>query len=413
MSGPTLLVDVGSTVIKLCTRTGPDRFSAVEQVPRRPGVPPGEQVRALAAGRAQTVRICSSANGGIRVGILGLSRRHSVAVAVRAATEAGGNVVHQGLLTDSPAAVPDVDVLVLVGGVDGADPGRLRAAVAAAPLAGHRYGALVWAGADVPDVVAALPPHIRTGNVLDRQLRPRLTGLAGTIRDLYVRDLVDAKGLGALAGIATGPIWPTPAVVGLAARRLATRRPAGQRIPPAPPVPFVVVDVGGATTDVFACAELRAEAAARSAPGESVVRYVFPDLGVAVSRLRLLRRLDREPELVELVAAVAPESARALHAAVCAGDPTALDPPAGFLTCLYLALRRVAGSYGLDLAKAAGFVVTGGARGDTPADDIRRVVDAVRGRSAPPATVLLDQDYQLWAYGLQDVPADGPQDVPG
>ena len=406
VTGSTLLVDVGSTVIKLCERTGPDRFSAVEQVPRWPGVPPGEQVRALAAGRrAGGLRVCSSANGGIRAGILGLSRRHSVAAAARGATEAGGNVIHQGLLTDPPDLVPEVDVLVLVGGVDGADRARLRAAVAAAPLAGHRYGVLVWAGADVPDVLAALPPHTRAENVLDGQLRPRLAGLTGTIRDLYVRDLVDAKGLGALAGLVAGPIWPTPAVVGLAVRRLATQRPAGPRVPPAPPMPFVVVDVGGATTDVFACAELRAEATARSAPGESVVRYVFPDLGVAASRPRLLARLDREPELVELVAAVAPASARALHAAVCAGDPAALDPPVGFLACLYLALRRVAGSYGVDLAKAAGFLITGGARDDTPADDVRRLVDTARGRSAPPATVLLDQDYRLWAYGLQDVPA--------
>src|SRR5829696_3219703 len=103
----------------MCTRTGADRFSAVERVGRRPGIAPGDQVRALVAERrAGSVRICSSANGGVRVGILGLSRRHSVVAAARAAVDAGGNVAYRRLFSDAPAPVPPVDVLVLVGGVD-------------------------------------------------------------------------------------------------------------------------------------------------------------------------------------------------------------------------------------------------------------------------------------------------------
>jgi MutL protein len=407
VTDPTLLVDVGSTVIKVCTRAEADRFSAVERIGRLPGVSPGDHVRALVDQRRRStgiaaVRICSSANGGVRVGILGLSRRHSVAAAARAAVDAGGNVVYQQLFSAAPQPVPPVDVLVLVGGVDGADHRRLGAAVRTARLADHPHDVLVWAGADAPDVVAGLPVDRQAANVLDRHLRPHLPGLAETIRDIYVRDLVDHKGLRALVDVTDTQIWPTPAVVGLAAERMTK-----QRIPPAPIAPFVVVDAGGATTDVFVCAELRAEPRARSAPGESIVRHVFTDLGVAASRPGLLHRLADDPDLFDLVSAVAPAGSRALYNAICEGAADALDPPVGFLTCLFLALRRLAapsGPHGVDLAKAASFVITGGAYGDTLPAAIRRVIDAARGRSVSTGSVLLDREYLLWAYGLHEVP---------
>ena len=43
-ASPSLLVDVGSTVVKACAQYGPDRFSAVEIESRQEGVAPGVQV---------------------------------------------------------------------------------------------------------------------------------------------------------------------------------------------------------------------------------------------------------------------------------------------------------------------------------------------------------------------------------
>ncbi len=432
---PALLVDVGSTVVKTCTRWAPDRFSLVRTVARRADLAPGEQVAELVerrrgGGPLGMVRVCSSANGGVRVGVLGLSHRHSVAAATRAVLDGGGNVVYRRVLAElaphepgprqpgpggalgedaglgqrrPPAPAPAVDVLVLVGGVDGADQRRLRAALPALRLDRHPHRLLVWAGADTPDLVAALAPHRRAPNVLDDELRPRPAGLTALIRDVYLGDLVDAKGLGALQTVTDAPIWPTPAVVNLAAERMARRS-----LPPSPTTPFVVVDVGGATTDVFACAELRGASADRGAPGESVVRHVFPDLGVASSAPTLLYRLASEPELVDLAAAVAPERARALYHAVCDQNPAALAAGVGFLSCLFLALRRVAAAddpHRVALERAASVVITGGAWRRSSPDAIRRVVDAARGTPAAPATVLLDRRYALWAYGVQQVPA--------
>ena len=66
--------------------------------------------------------MCSSAHGGLRLGILGLTGRHSTAAAARAALDAGGNVSYQEQLGENPAGpLGEVDALILVGGVDGAD----------------------------------------------------------------------------------------------------------------------------------------------------------------------------------------------------------------------------------------------------------------------------------------------------
>jgi hypothetical protein len=402
---PTLLVDIGSTVVKLCLHDGRG-FRDVETVPRDPDSSPGEQVRALVDQRRSGadipgLRVCSSANGGLRVGVLGLSHRHSVAAAARAAVASGSNVVYTRVLDGQSAPpAPQVDLLVLVGGVDGADHRYLRERLAAAPLGDYPHEVMVWAGAHAPDIVAGLPVDRVVANVLDEHLRPSMGGLADLVHRLYIGDLVDSKGLRALAGITDVPIWPTPAVLGLAAQRLAS-----ERIVAAATVPFVIVDVGGATTDVLYCAELRADATARVAPGESIVREVFTDLGVVSSLPGLRRRLATQPGLVDLATAIAPDRSRALYHEIC--DGAALTPSARFLACLFLALRRLtdpAGPRRLDPHQITSVVLTGGAWTSTPEHAIRRVVGTACGIPDARWSLHVDRRYQLWAHGLVAVP---------
>lgn len=404
---PTLLIDIGSTVIKACQWHPGDGPGAVAILGRRSDLTPGDQVRALLAARRPDperlgLRICSSAAGGVRVGVMGLSRQHSVAAATRAVETAGGNVVYEALLgkPQGPDAVPPVDVLVLVGGVDGADARYLRAALAGFQAADFPHDVLVWAGQDDPDLAARLGADHVVANVLDDRLRPALSGLSQLIRNIYVDDLVDRKGLRALAGLPDAPIIPTPAAVAAAARRQAAE-PAAPIV--AAPTPFVIVDVGGATTDVVYCAELRREWGVRIAPGESIVRHVFTDLGVAGSLPGLRRRLAVDPSLSELAAAIAPERARGLYQDICEGAEQALEPPVAFAVCLFLALRRLtdpAGRHLVDARRIAGFVVTGGAWRGMPEPAMRRVIGAACRLAEDRWSLHVDRAYEVWAHGL-------------
>lgn len=386
-----LLADIGSTVVKLCRWDG--AFGPVEVVPRDPAAAPGEQAAALAADRPhERLRVCSSANGGLRVGVLGLSA-HSVASAARAAVAAGGNVLYQREYgaVDSAGAWPHVDVLVLAGGVDGAELVHLREGLSALDVSAHPHDVLVWAGAHAPDVAAGLGVGHVVANVLDHRLRPSLAGLAELLRTLYVGDLVDRKGLRALAGRTDVPIWPTPAVVALGVAGWGAARVLSS--------PFFVVDVGGATTDVLYSAELHAggPVLGECLLGESMVRVVSPDLGVVVSLPSLRERLTADPGLLELASAIAPDRARELYTAISEG--AGLDRATTFLACLFLALRRVRAH----LDRAVAVAVTGGAWIGTGEDEVGRVVAAATGGSGQ--QVHLDRDYHLWAHGLLAVPA--------
>jgi hypothetical protein len=307
-------------------------------------------------------------------------------------------------------------VLVVTGGVDGGDHRHLRRAVAAVDLADFPHATLIWAGAaDAVDVAERLKPGHLASNVLDGNIRPRGEGLIAAIRGIYLTDLADHKGLRALAGCTEAPVWPTPAVVSLAAQRMAR-----ERLGPAPATPFVVVDIGGATTDIHYCAELRRGNGAHPAPDESVTRHVFTDLGVSSSGRSLLARISSAPYLHELAEAVAPARARALYQQIREEDPAALAPPAAFLACLFASLRELAhdGSPdGLELAKAASILVTGGAWGDAPRPLIRRVIDAAHRTPGSRWRLLVDRSYLVWAHGLEAVPgleaAPGLEAVPG
>ncbi|MBM0230690.1 glutamate mutase L [Micromonospora sp. STR1_7] len=240
------LVDVGSTVIKICTSTTTHGVGPVTRIPRDPQRAPGRQVLDLVAASGDAdlpMRACSSANGGLRVGVVGLTYRHSVRAAVAAVADGGGNLVYRQTLGEPAPAIQPVDALVVAGGVDGSDLAPLRAAVQRFNLDAYPHDVLIWAGADDPASTRCLSPAIQVPNVLDRALRPATSGLAGAVRDLYLSDLVDRKGLADLAAAVSGPIEPTPVVVGAGVTALVTD-PLVRALAPGLAEPMVVVDVG-------------------------------------------------------------------------------------------------------------------------------------------------------------------------
>ncbi|MEU9104587.1 glutamate mutase L [Streptomyces xanthophaeus] len=242
--GATWLADAGSAEIKLC-RTGPDgRPGAVLRLARRAGTSPGEQLRALLEQRGfdpatDRLRLCSSARGGLRIGLLGLTGGFSLPAAARAATLAGAVVGYAHRMDEPPQRpCPEVDVLVAVGGVDGGDPRHLRAALERVRLDGYPHRSLVWAGsADAAPFLGPLAAGHRTDNVLDGALRPRCGPLAETLGRLHLAGLTDPDALRPVTALAEPPVLATPEAVA----RSRWRRPG---------TPWAAVDVGGGTTDV-------------------------------------------------------------------------------------------------------------------------------------------------------------------
>ncbi len=210
----------------------------------------------LAAERVDEVRACSSAGGGLRLAVVGYERVVTAEAGHRVGLSAGARVVHVATGELSAADVRTLresrpDVVLLVGGTDGGNAevlchnarrlgiGRVNAPVV---LAGN---------AEVADVAAhELSSRgrrvVATANVLPRigVLDPEPARSA--IREVFIEHVIGGKGLSRGPAFAAMVQAATPDAVLAGVSVLAD---GGPGVPGAGDV--VVVDVGGATTDVY------------------------------------------------------------------------------------------------------------------------------------------------------------------
>ncbi len=226
------------------------------------------------------VLACSSAGGGLRIAVVGNEALVTAEAGHRVALSSGGRVVDVIAMADAPdldarLSAADPDLVLLTGGTDGGNSEVLLAAADA-------LGAAAWSGPVVvagnaeatPEVARRLGarPHVIADNVLPRigELRPGSARAA--VREMFLAHVIGGKHLSARPEFAAMVRGATPDVVLTAVELLAQE--VGD---------VVVVDVGGATTDVHSFVELDAEA---SELGHEVVnttaltRTVEGDLGM-------------------------------------------------------------------------------------------------------------------------------------
>lgn len=230
---------------------------------------------------------CSSAGGGLRVAVLGNEALVTAEAGRRVALSSGGKVVavlsSERLRGDLDRTIDDAapDVLLLTGGTDGGD----RAAVlgAAREIASTSWsGPVVLAGNveardEVGDVLGHLP-LATAGNVVPRigVLAPESARQA--IREVFLAHVIGGKHLSARADFAAMVLGATPDVVLTGVEVLA-----GEVGGTAPGSGVVVVDIGGATTDVHSVVVLDPEDAGLSrevVATTPVTRTVEGDLGM-------------------------------------------------------------------------------------------------------------------------------------
>jgi len=241
------------------------------------------RVVAEAGGEPADVRVCSSAGGGLRLAVVGYERVVTAEAGARVGLSAGAKVVHvssgrldrEGLAALS-AARPDV--VLLVGGTDGGDSEVLRHNASRLAASGPRVPYVVAGNVDArEDVMAELERRRRTvvstANVLPRigVLDPYPARAA--IRDVFVRHVIGGKGLTKGPRFARLVRGATPDLV-LAGVELFADSGVGD---------VLLVDVGGATTDVYSALTPDAEEASLHREVVEVMwrgRTVEGDLGM-------------------------------------------------------------------------------------------------------------------------------------
>lgn len=415
-----LCLDVGSTYTKgaaIDLDTGGLLATAEHRTTSDSDVLHGVDAVVTALGGSTTSRLlaCSSAGGGLRLAVVGYEREISAEAGRRVALSAGARVVHVSAGRLDPAGRRELraahpDVLLLTGGTDGGEASVLLHNAAAVATLRPKVPVVLAGNVAVRDEAAALllargRVVLPTANVLPDIGEIDPGPARGTIRQVFLRHVIGGKALsrGPRFGRLVSAVTPDAVLDGVAllGRSVRAADPSAQGV--------VVLDVGGATTDVYsALTPQQARSAVaplwdrRTVEGDLGMRWSAGSLVAAASAERLDVDGLAEPA-ARRVASVGllPETA---------ADRAADERLAGLAAVIALRRHvRAESAYDEGSVSAAGatlVVLSGGVFRHLDAAGRERVLATLRedrgGARAvlDRATVVVDQDYVLAPAGL-------------
>ena len=375
----------------------------------------------------------SSAAGGLRMVTVGLVRELTAEAARRAALGAGARLVGtfayrltQGDVANIVACAPDI--VLLAGGTDGGNRevilhnaralGAVDTAALACPIvyAGNRDAA--------DDALAALAQHdvIRCANVMPEFNVLDIEPARAVLRQVFIDRIVHAKGIDRAHDAFDRVLMPTPAAVLEGARLIADGVDGKGGLGP-----LLVVDPGGATTDVHSIADGNPSSEGvipQGLPEPRVKRTVEGDLGMRHNAATIVETEGVDAiaaaagvppsRVVPLLAAIArdverlpqtPEEIDFDQALVRAAVRQAVIRHCGTVSTVYTTTGPATVQHGKDLSGVGTVIGTGVALVHSP--DPRAALAECLASSALPQSLrprrprlLLDREYLLYACGL-------------
>lgn len=426
MSGYAVCADVGSTYTKVAVVDLADGELVANAA--HPTTVDSDVLHGLEAAVASATAglgrrrlpwyVCSSAGGGLRLAVVGYERLVTAEAGHRVGLSAGARVVHvaAGRLDGAGVAALRAarpDVVLLVGGTDGGDAEVLTHNATRLARARWRVPVVLAGNVQVREPLRELlaargVPVTVADNVLPRIGVLNPASARSAIREVFLRHVIGGKRLSRGKRFAGLVRAATPDAVLTGVEVLADHT-AGD---------LVVVDVGGATTDVYSVLtpDERDSGPAREVAGMLWrARTVEGDLGVRWSAPGVVRAAAAERLLAdgEAEALSARAAARAADPTLVAAEPAerAVDLRLATLAAT-IALRRHArgdtpgGRAARDLRDVRLVVGSGGVLRHAAADDAVAVLSAVLGDHAGgwpvprAARPVIDVDYVLAAGGL-------------
>jgi hypothetical protein len=402
-----IALDIGSTVVKIAHVGSDGQLQSQQFFPRDFDAGIARQVSSLLAqlgidAERDRIVACSSANGGLRVGIVCLSKHFSGAALRNQVLLAGANPVYVHDLDEATGDPRRVDILLVGGGIDCADASPAEHRLQRFDPARYRYSAMVYAGnrflAD--GFAQRFPGTTVIANPLGETLSNRVGSVFECVRRAYLDDLVYKEGVTELPAPLARSIRPTPEVASRGFLRSVLNQSTFTIVGAC-----IALDIGGATTDLHYTVEVVADdSPERPSSGVSVARYVFTDLGIVASRDTLLMQLRSHPQLYEFLCAVRGADVRELYAELREGEH---EPSAELLSyaCLFLALDRFSTGRGPGLPvgqldRVAQLILTGGAAQVLDEAVVGRIVALLLAPTTPAPLVQIDRRYEIWVAGI-------------
>ena len=375
---------------------------------------------------------CSSAAGGLGMVTVGLVPELTAEAARRAALGAGAKLTGAFAYRLTAADLKAIealkpDIVLLAGGTDGGNRDVIVANARRLAESADRCPVVVAGNRDVAEEAAAAlraagRPVTVTENVMPEFGALNVEPARAAIRRVFIDRIVHAKGIDRAARMFDAVLMPTPAAVLEGARLLADGVEGRPGLGP-----LVVVDVGGATTDVHSIAEgqpTREGVVPHGLPEPYVKRTVEGDLGMRINAkaiaeaagldaLAAAAGLDtaRVRDLLDELAAnverlpASGEERRLDRALAEAALRIAVARHAGSITIVQMVTGPVSMQTGKDLSDVKTLIGTGGvlAHGEGAEAMLARcLADPKEPQSLRPKApkLYIDRDYLLYACGL-------------
>jgi uncharacterized protein (TIGR01319 family) len=258
---------------------------------------------------------CSSAAGGLRLVVIGLVPSLSLSAGRMAALGAGAKLVGNysyKLNQTEMKQIADLspDIILLVGGTDGGNEEVIL----------HNAHALAESGIPAPVIMAGnkvcadeIRGILETGqrlvkvvdNVLGELDKLNVEASRTAIREVFMQRIVHAKGLDKAEQLVDSVIMPTPMAVLKGAQLLSTGTGKEKGLGE-----LIVVDIGGATTDIHSIADGYPKSdnvGRKGIPEPFAKRTVEGDLGLRFNALSILEAAG-EQRLLENIKLESPVS---------------------------------------------------------------------------------------------------------
>lgn len=375
---------------------------------------------------------CSSAAGGLKMIAVGLVPELTAEAAKRAALGAGARIlgVYSYELTRSEMTEiknRKPDIILLAGGTDGGNKDCII----------HNAKLIAEQIKDVPVVVAGNKNardeiedifienkvyYKATENVMPRLNVLNVEPAREVIREIFMKKIVEAKGMKNAESFISGILMPTPAAVLKAARVLADGSDKEEGIGD-----LIIVDIGGATTDIHSISDgepTKPGITLRGLQEPYAKRTVEGDLGMRVSAISLwetatTRRIKKfipntEYDIEERCRALqnnvnilpgTPEEIEFDEALGMAATEIAMERHVGVIESVYTPMGIIYSQIGKDLLNTRYLIGTGGIL--VHSENSKKILSAGLFNLESPnylkpekPDILMDRSYILSAMGL-------------
>lgn len=375
---------------------------------------------------------CSSAAGGLKMCAIGLVDELTLEAAKRVCLGAGAKVDlsfshHLTNKNIDEILEKKIDIILLSGGTDG---GNTECVLYNQKMLGERgiKIPIIYAGnKDCQDEILAMQKQYGLNVFICENVMPRLNVLnipdaREKIREIFLKNIIEAKGIKKIEKEIDKVILPTPESVLLAANLLSNGYMHESGLGE-----LVLVDIGGATTDMYSMCSAsakRSDVVLKGLEEPYAKRTVEGDLGMRYSALGVLGSLtEEEIKTIDLDEGVDLKKELLYRHNHVDNVPTnehevqidrimgricvdkAMDRHVGKMEEMFTPMGMVYNQYGKDLSKVRYVIGTGGVLIRNP--DPYQILKMVEYTPKKPLQLrpihpqyLLDADYILAAMGL-------------